>query len=55
MRILTYPLLLMTTFLGFSKSEHEILHGLIFNNFHGPDDNAVMIARQGSGREICVN
>ena len=47
MRIITYPLLLMTTFLGFSKSKPEI--------FHGPDDIVVIIARQVSGREICVN
>ena len=37
----------MTTFLGFSKSKPEI--------FHGPDDIVVIIARQVSGREICVN
>ena len=55
MKILTYSLLLMTTSLGFSKSEPEIFPGLIFNPLHGAFDDAVMIAHQGSGREICMN
>ena len=55
MRILTCPLLLLTTFLGFSKCEAEIFHGLIFNMVHGSGHNGDMIAHQGSGREICAN
>ena len=45
----------MTTSLGFSKSKPEIFPGLIFNPLHGAFDDAVMIAHQGSGREICMN
>ena len=55
MRIFTCQLILMTTFLGFSKSEPEIFLDLIFDLIHGPGDNAVMIAHRGSGRQICAN